>query len=266
MKVYKIFGVLVLLLVFSCVTNPITGRKSLQIMPNSQLNAMALEQYNQVLSTTKVITGTADAKKVENVGERIKKAAERYYRSIGREQDLSSYNWEFHLIDDKQLNAWCMPGGKVAFYSGIMPVCKDETGVAVVMGHEISHALAGHGNERITSAMIAQGIGIGAGLAMKDEKMRKVFSIAYPLGAQATLLAYSRKQESEADEMGLYLMAMAGYDPRKAVDFWQRMGDSSGARKMPEFLATHPNPEHRRADLNAHMERAMQYYRQYKGR
>lgn len=246
----------------ACTVNPMTGRKSLQFMSNSELAAMGLQQYQATLSKVKVITGTTDAKKVKNVGLRIKNAAENYYRSIGREGDLSNYQWEFNLIDDKQLNAWCMPGGKVAFYTGIMPVCKSETGVAVVMGHEVSHALAGHGNERISSAMIAQGVGLAGGLAIKDEKLRQIFSIAYPLGAQGALLAYGRNQELEADQMGLYIMAMAGYDPREAQPFWQRMEQASGnGSRPPEFLSTHPNPEHRRADIQKHLPKALEYYK-----
>lgn len=262
MKIKNILGITtVAISMIGCTTNPLTGRSSLQIMNNSQLASMALQQYQTTLSKAKVVKGTTDAKRVKNVGLRIKNAAENYYRSIGREADLSSYQWEFNLIDDKQVNAWCMPGGKVAFYTGIMPICKDETGVAVVMGHEVSHALAGHGNERMSSAMLAQGIGIAGGLSMKNEKMKQIFSIAYPLGAQATLLAYGRKQELEADQMGLYIMSMAGYDPRAAQPFWQRMESSSSGNRPPEFLSTHPNPEHRRADIQKHLPRALEYYR-----
>ncbi|ADQ81805.1 M48 family metallopeptidase [Riemerella anatipestifer] len=264
MKIKTLLGASVLTLgLVACATNPLTGRKSLQFMNNSQLASMSLEQYQSTLSKAKVISGTTEARQVKNVGLRIKNAAENYYRSIGREGDLSSYQWEFNLIDDKQLNAWCMPGGKVAFYTGIMPVCKNETGVAVVMGHEVAHALAGHGNERISSAMVAQGLGMVAGASIKNQALRQVFSVAYPLGSQAAQLAYGRKQELEADEMGLYIMAMAGYDPREAQPFWQRMESASGgsASRQPEFLSTHPNPEHRRADIQKHLPKALEYYK-----
>lgn len=245
----------------ACVTNPITGRSSIQINDNSQLNQMAFQEYKSTLSKSKVISNSADAQKVKSVGMNIKLAAERYYKSIGREADLQSYSWEFNLIDDKQLNAWCMPGGKVAFYTGIMPVCKDDNGVAVVMGHEVSHALAGHGNERISQAMIAQGIGMASGMAIKNEKLQQIFQVAYPIGAQAAMLKYGRNQELEADQMGLYLMSMAGYDPRQAKPFWERMEDLSSGNRPPEFLSTHPSPETRRGDIDKHLPKALEFYK-----
>lgn len=253
--------------VLACTTNPVTGRKSFQIANDQEIAAMALQEYKSTLSKSKVITGSADAIKVKNVGARIKNAAYNYYRSIGRESDLDNYKWEFNLIEDKQLNAWCMPGGKVAFYTGILPVCKDETGIAVVMGHEISHALAGHGNERISQAMIAEGLGAVSGGLIKNEKMEQVFRAAYPIGAQATLMSYGRRQELEADQMGLYLMAMAGYNPKEAKPFWERMdAQSAQGQRPPEFLSTHPSPEHRRADLDMHMAKALEYYQKAGGK
>jgi predicted Zn-dependent protease len=259
-------GVLATALI-ACVTNPITGRKSIQLANNSEIAAMALQEYKTTLSKSKVVTNTTDAKKIQTVGQRIKNAAENYYRAIGREADLQNYNWEFNLIEDKQLNAWCMPGGKVAFYTGIIPTCKDETGVAVVMGHEVSHALAGHGNERISQSMLAQGIGQFSGAAISNQKISQIFSQVYPIGAQAALLKYGRNQELEADEMGLYLMSMAGYDPRQAKPFWERMeAQSSGSQKQPEFLSTHPSPDHRRADLDIHMTKALDFYKKAGGK
>ncbi len=262
MKVLKISSyILVGLGLVACVTNPITGRSSIQIANNSEIATAAASEYRTTLAKAKVITGTADANRVKNVGAKIKNAAYAYYKSIGRESALNGYNWEFNLIQDPQLNAWCMPGGKVAFYSGIMPVCKDDNGVAVVMGHEVSHALAGHGNERISQAMLAQYGGNLLGGSMSNSQWSSIFERLYPLGAQVGLMAYGRKQESEADEMGLYLMAMAGYDPRNATSFWQRMEASSTGSRPPEFLSTHPNPANRIADLNADMPKALQYYR-----
>ncbi|MFC4686110.1 M48 family metallopeptidase [Epilithonimonas pallida] len=262
MKIFKISAILVTALgVTGCVTNPITGRSSIQIANNSEIATAAASEYKTTLSKAKVITGTADANRIKNVGARIKNAAYAYYKSIGRESALAGYSWEFNLIQDNQLNAWCMPGGKVAFYTGIMPVCKDDNGVAVVMGHEVSHALAGHGNERISQAMLAQYGGSLLGGTMSNSQWAGVFEKVYPIGAQVGLLAYGRKQESEADEMGLYLMAMAGYDPRTATSFWQRMESSSTGSRTPEFLSTHPNPQNRIADLNADMPKALQYYK-----
>lgn len=261
-KINKLLGISVLsVMMMACTTNPITGRKSLQLANNQEIASMALQQYRQTLSSAKVITGTTQAKSVQNVGLRIKNAANNYYRGIGREADIANYQWEFALIDDKQINAWCMPGGKVAVYTGIMPITKTDTGLAVVLGHEISHALAGHGNERISQAMIAQYGGAIIGSTISNGQMAAIFQQAYPMGAQVALLKYGRSQELEADEMGLYLMGMAGYDPREAQPFWQRMEAASTGNRPPEFLSTHPNPDTRRADLESHMSKALAYYK-----
>lgn len=262
-NVTKIFAIgAVSAAMIACTTNPVTGRKSLQLVNNQEISAMALQQYKETLSKAKVVSGTTAAKSIKNVGLRIKNAANNYYSSIGRQNDIADYQWEFNLIDDKQINAWCMPGGKVAVYSGILPVTQNDTGLAVVLGHEISHALAGHGNERISQAMIAQGVGSIVGGVTKGQTSQ-IFQQVYPIGAQVALLKYGRSQELEADEMGLYLMSMAGYDPRQSVPFWERMEASStgGGNRPPEFLSTHPNPGTRRADLDKHMSKALEYYK-----
>lgn len=262
MKLIKISTLLLAGLgITACVTNPMTGRTTFQMTDNAQIATAAAGEYRKALSSAKVITGTADANRIKTVGGKIKNAAYAYYKSIGRESDLANYSWEFNLIEDKQLNAWCMPGGKVAFYTGILPVCKDENGIAVVMGHEVSHALAGHGNERISQAMVAENVGVVLGGTSSSSKLMNVVKQLYPYGAQGVLLSYGRKQELEADKMGLYLMAMAGYDPRTSTSFWQRMQQASGGGRTPEFLSTHPNPENRIADLNADMPKALEYYK-----
>lgn len=245
----------------ACTTNPITGRKSIQFANDQELAATALQQYRKTLSESKVISGTSQANSVKNVGMRIKNAAEKYYAGIGRQADLANYSWEFHLLQDNQLNAWCMPGGKVAVYTGILPVTKTDAGLAVVLGHEISHALAGHGNERISQAMAAQGLGSIIGGSISNAQWASIFQQAYPVGAQVALLKYGRSQELEADQMGLYLMAMAGYDPREAQPFWQRMEAASSGGKTPEFLSTHPNPDTRRSDIGKNLPRALEYYK-----
>ncbi|MBP6575745.1 MAG: M48 family metallopeptidase [Chryseobacterium sp.] len=262
MKILKISTLLLAGLgITACVTNPVTGRSSIQFANNAEIATAASGEYRKALSSGKVVTGTADANRVKNVGGKIKNAAYAYYKSIGRESDLANYSWEFNLIEDKQLNAWCMPGGKVAFYTGILPVCKDENGVAVVMGHEVSHALAGHGNERISQAMLAEYGSAALGGASGNSKLLGVVKQLYPYGAQVGLLSYGRKQELEADQMGLYLMAMAGYDPRTSTSFWQRMEAASTGNRAPEFLSTHPNPQNRISDLNANMPKALEYYK-----
>jgi len=262
MKIVKISTLLLAGLgITACVTNPVTGRSSIQIANNSEIATAAATEYRSTLSSAKVVTGTTDANRIKNIGGKIKNAAYAYYKSIGRESDLANYSWEFNLIQDPQLNAWCMPGGKVAFYTGIMPICKDDNGVAVVMGHEVSHALAGHGNERISQAMLAQYGGGLIGGSISNNQWAGIFEKVYPIGAQVGLMAYGRKQELEADKMGLYLMAMAGYDPRTSTSFWQRMQAASTGGRNPEFLSTHPNPENRIADLNADMPKALEYYK-----
>ncbi|MBV2166386.1 MAG: M48 family metallopeptidase [Kaistella sp.] len=260
-NVNKLLGIGALsVMMVACTTNPITGRKSLQLANDQEISAMAVQQYREVISKAKVVSGTTASKSVQNVGLRIKNAANNYYRGIGREADLTNYQWEFNLIDDKQINAWAMPGGKVAVYTGILPITKNDTGLAVVLGHEISHALAGHGNERISQAMVAQYGGAILGSATSGQ-MAAIFQQVYPIGAQVALLKYGRGQELEADEMGIYLMSMAGYDPRQAQPFWERMEASSNGNRPPEFLSTHPSPESRRADLQKHMPKALEYYK-----
>lgn len=258
----KVFYLIVISLVaVACATNPLTGRKSFNFVSNDEIFASSFQQYNEVKSGSKIITGTADANRIKTVGERIKSAAEKYYASIGKSNVLSGYQWEFNLIqDDKTINAWCMPGGKVAFYTGIMPICKDDAGVAVVMGHEIAHALAGHGAEKISQTYASQMVGQVLSGAINNEALKSTVDKYYPVASNITLLKYGRNQESDADEMGLYIMAMAGYDPRQAPIFWQRMIAATGSNNTPEFLSTHPNPENRIADLNAKMAKALEYY------
>ena len=262
MKKTRILGLgLASIILVACVTNPMTGRKSFQFQNDGELATAALTQYRETLSKAKVIKNTTEARQVQTVGYKIKNAAERYYKQIGRESALKNFNWEFNLIEDKQVNAWCMPGGKVAFYTGIMPICKTDNGVAVVMGHEVAHALAGHSNERVSQFAIAQLSGAVIGSSIKSNAMASIFQQLYPIGAQIGIMAYSRKQELEADQMGLYLMAMAGYDPREAQPFWHRMEATSGGRGMPEFLSTHPNPANRRADMDKYLPKALEHYK-----
>ncbi|MEC5394556.1 M48 family metallopeptidase [Bergeyella sp. RCAD1439] len=245
----------------ACATNPITGRRSVQLVSDAQIASSAVQQYQEALSKAKVIKGTTAANQVKNVGLRLQNAASNYYQSIGRGNDLASFQWEFNLLEENVANAWCMPGGKVAVYTGILPITQNENGLAVVLGHEISHALAGHGNERISQAMMAQYGGAILGGAISNRTWATVFSQLYPLGAQGVLLAYGRNQELEADQMGLYIMAMAGYDPRGAQPFWHRMESSSTGSRPPEFLSTHPSPESRRADIEKHLPKALDYYK-----
>ena len=197
------------------------------------------------------------------MGARIQKAVEDYARQNNRTQDLAGYAWEFNLVESKQVNAWCMPGGKVVFYTGIMPVCQDDNGVAVVMGHEVAHAVAKHGAERMSENLLVQmgGAALGAALSSKPQQTQQLWMSAFGAGAQyGLLMPFSRGQESEADHLGLIFMSMAGYDPHHAVKFWQRMSQASGGQAPPEFMSTHPSDEHRIQKIQEELPEALKYY------
>ncbi|MGM0377295.1 MAG: M48 family metallopeptidase [Bacteroidota bacterium] len=246
----------------ACSTVPITGRRQLNLLPASQMMSMSLTQYQQFLKENPVSNDEEKTEMVKNVGNRIANAVEDYFEQNGMSQRIENFEWEFNLIDDDTPNAWCMPGGKVVVYTGILPVTEDETGLAVVMGHEIAHAVARHGNERMSQEMSVQlgGAALSAALDEKPEQTQNIFMAAYGLGSQlAYKLPYSRTHESEADQLGLIFMAMAGYNPRESVDFWQRMSEQGG-QKPPEFLSTHPADETRVKKLREFMPEAMKYY------
>ena len=251
-----------LLLVAACATVPITGRRQLSLIPDSEMNSMSFQQYDQVIAESKLSTDAEATAMVKRVGVRIQKAVEKYFAQEGMSHHLDGYAWEFNLIESDQVNAWCMPGGKVAFYTGILPICRDEDGIAVVMGHEIAHAIAEHGSERMSHqlALSMGGIALSEAVKSKPAETQQLFMTAFGLGAQfGAMLPYSRKHESEADHMGLIFMAMAGYDPRTAPVFWERMSAGGGA-KPPEFMSTHPSDATRIRQLNELMPEAMKYY------
>lgn len=255
--------ILAIVLLAGCSKVPITGRKQLSLLPESQMMSMSLTSYNEVLANSKVVTTGNDVAMVKRVGDKLAKAVALYLQQNKMSDQIAGYKWEFNLINDPTVNAWCMPGGKVAFYTGIIPVCKDETGIAVVMGHEIAHAIARHGNERMSQQLAQQfgGQALSVALANKPQQTQAIFATAYGAGSQlAVMLPFSRMHESEADQMGLYFMAMAGYDPKQAPLFWQRMNAAGGSRP-PEFMSTHPSPETRIADINKWMPKALEYYK-----
>lgn len=254
MKKQLIIGIFAAVLVYSCATNPITGKQNLNFVSNSELFPSSFQQYSQFISENKVITGTADAKQVEKVGYRIKAAAEKYLAYLGQSQYLKDYRWEYKLVDNKEVNAWCMPGGKIVVYSGILPVTQNEAGLATVMGHEVSHALANHGAQRMSAAQLQQigGAALDAATSSKSESTRQIFSQAYGLGSEVgVMLPFSRSNESEADKIGLTLMAIAGYNPDDAVAFWSRMSAKSGGSGTPEFMSTHPSDATRIANIKS---------------
>lgn len=247
----------------ACSTVPLTGRKQLNLIPASQMLSMSYQEYGDFLKSNKVSTDVQATAMVKRVGGRIQGAVERYFKQKGLESSLAGYQWEFNLVEDKQVNAWCMPGGKVVVYTGILPITKTEEGLAVVMGHEIAHALAEHGNERMSQGLLAQlgGVALDAALKDKPQQTRELWQTAFGIGAQVgVLLPFSRTQESEADELGLTFMAMAGYNPQEAVPFWRRMSANQGGQAPPEFLSTHPSDETRIRQIQEHLPEAMKYY------
>lgn len=245
----------------ACSTNAITGRKQLSLFPESSLQQEALTQYRSFLSEHKVLN-TADAAMVKRVGSRVASAIRSYYAKEGKSKLLEGYNWEFNLVDDKQVNAWCMPGGKVVVYSGLLPVTKNETALAIVLGHEITHAIAGHSNERMSQVALAQGIGTAGNVFTQNRtQANAIFNNVYaPAASVGVLLPNSRKQEYEADRFGLIFAAMAGYDPREAIPFWKRMAATSNGNKPPEFLSSHPADHNRIEQLKKYMPEALKYY------
>ncbi len=246
----------------SCSTVPMTGRKQLVAIPSSQMIALSDESYAQVLKEGQISSNAQYRSSVQKVGEKLTRAVEEYMAKNGMEKYVEGYNWQYNVLVSEQLNAWCMPGGQIAFYEGIMPVCKDENGIAVVMGHEIAHAVAQHGNERMSQQLAIQMGGIALSEAIKTQKQETIdlAMLAFGVGSKVGIeLPYSRTHESEADELGLYFMAMAGYNPQSAPDFWKRM-EAGGGERPPEFLSTHPDPTNRIEDLNRHMPKAMEYY------
>ncbi|MBO0358117.1 M48 family metallopeptidase [Hymenobacter sp. BT186] len=252
-----------LLVAAGCTTVPITGRRQLSLVSDAEMNAMAVTEYQKVLASSKVITSGTQAAMVKRVGQRIQQAVETYFRQQNQSSQLEGYAWEFNLIDDKQENAWCMPGGKVAVYTGILPITQDETGLAVVMGHEIAHAVARHSSERASQQQAAQTVGgvVSTAVGQTPTLSQNVFLQAVGLGSQLGLLKYGRSQESEADHLGLIFMAMAGYNPDKAVDFWQRMDAREGTASPPEFLSTHPSNGTRVAAIQRELPEARKYYK-----
>lgn len=262
---------LMLGLVIACQKVPLTGRNQLVLIPNAQMLPLSFTNYKEVLDTSKVIRAGGQDDMIKRVGVRIQKAVETYMAANNLSDRLKGFQWEFNLIESPQVNAWCMPGGKVAFYTGILPYTQNEAGVATVMGHEVSHAIAEHGNERMSEGLLANGLMQGGQLVLGSlsqnqrsqtnalllQAVGAGLPVAYQVGRA---LPHSRSQESEADKLGLIFMSMAGYNPQEAVNFWSRMAKAGSGQKPPEFLSTHPSDERRIRDLQSQMGDAMKYY------
>lgn len=258
--------ILTFLLFIGCATVPITGRKQLSLVPDSQILPLSYDSYRDVMSQSKLSSNQQQVQLVKKVGNNVQVAVEQFMAQNNMSDELKGYAWEFNLIDEDIINAWCMPGGKVAFYTGIMPVCKDEKGVAVVMGHEVAHAIANHGGERMSQGLMQQlgGVALSVAVQNQPEETQALYYTAYAIGTTyGAMLPYSRLHESEADKLGLIFMAMAGYDPNEAPKFWQRMDAVAGAPPVPEWMSTHPSHQTRIEDLNAYMPTALKYYKKH---
>lgn len=259
-----IFANILIIALYSCATVAVTGRKQLSLVSNEEIIPMANQQYKEVIAKGPLSRDAEQTAMIRRVGVNIQKAVEKYMSNAGRSAELSGFAWEFNLIDDpKTVNAWCMPGGKVAFYTAILPICKDETGVAIVMGHEVAHAIANHGRERMSQQMAAQfGLNtVGLLMGQNPTAGQQLLMQAVGAGTNVGMLKFSREHESEADHLGIIFMAMAGYDPNQAPSFWERMSTMSGGQSPPEFLSTHPSHETRIKDLQGWIPEAMQYYK-----
>lgn len=250
----------------ACSKNPLSGKSQLTLLPETELQSMATTEYQQFLSSNKVVSSSnnRDAEMVKRVGQRITRAVETYYAERNMSDKLAGYKWEYNLVDDKAVNAWCMPGGKIVVYTGLLPVTQNEAALAAVMGHEVSHALLQHGNQRMSQGLLQQlgGVALSVALANKPAETQNLFLGAYGAGTQVgVLLPFSRSHELEADRYGLIWTAMAGYNPQEAVALWERMEKASNGQSPPEFLSTHPSEGKRISELQKYMPEAMKYYK-----
>jgi predicted Zn-dependent protease len=266
-KLTYFFVLLIAVITLSCSSVPVTGRRQLNIIPAGTMLSMSAQQYGEFLKTNKPTTNQTQTQLVQKVGKRIQTAVETYFRANNLSSQLNGYQWEFNVVESKEVNAWCMPGGKVVVYTGILPVTKTEEGLAVVMGHEIAHAVAEHGSERMSQGLLTQfgGMALEKVLESKPQETQQLWMTVFGAGAQfGVLLPFSRQQESEADHLGLVFMSMAGYNPNSAVDFWQRMAQQKGGEAPPEFMSTHPSDETRIAQIREKLPEAMKYYKPMK--
>jgi predicted Zn-dependent protease len=267
MKTIKYILILLFTISFifiSCSTVPLTGRSQLNLIPNNEMLAMSFQQYGEFLKENSVSKNQTETDMIKDVGKRIQTAVEKYMAQNNLADRLAGYNWEFNLVESDQVNAWAMPGGKVVVYTGILPIVQDDEGLAVVLGHEIAHAIAEHGNERLSQELLRSvgAVGLMVALDKEPEQTKNLWMGVYGVGTQiGIMLPYARTHESEADRLGLIFMAMAGYDPHEAPAFWERMAASSQGGAPPEFLSTHPSHQTRINDLNAWIPEAMKYYK-----
>lgn len=254
---------IVLLLFSACSKVPITGRKQMNLLPSSMMLSMSLTNYEEVLSESKVLADhNSKTKNVRNVGKKISDGVTSFMNEIDDKERIKGFKWEYNVIDKDVINAWCMPGGKIAVYTGILPVTKNDGGLATVLAHEIAHAVAKHGNERMSQQLAVALGGVSLEVAMKEkpEKTKNIFKSVYGVGSTLGTLAYSRKHEYEADKMGMVFMAKAGYDPNEGIKFWKRMKAQKDGASVPQFLSTHPTDENRIEAMKEYLPEARKYY------
>lgn len=258
---YLLTMVITVFLMQGCGSVPITGRRQLMLVSDQEVISLSLQQYQDYIHTANIITGTPEAQMVQRVGMRIAKAVETFLKNNGASSEIKNYTWEFKLVKDNSINAFAMPGGKVVVYSGLLPVTQNEASLAVVIGHEIGHVVAKHAHERISQQLALQYGSAVAGELLGGVAATQIGQTVFGLGAQmGVMLPYARKQEYEADELGLIFMAMAGYDPHVAIPFWTRMAQSSQGGKIPEFLSTHPTDAKRISNMEKILPEALKYY------
>jgi predicted Zn-dependent protease len=268
MKTIRNFLLLASFVAFTgCAKNAATGRNQLSLVSSQEMLQASQKQYTDFLNQNKVVNNTSDAALVKTIGSRIANAISKYYTSKGQQEILAGYEWQYNLVDSKEVNAWCMPGGKIVVYSGILPVTKNQNALAVVMGHEIAHAVAEHGRERVSEQMAAQAGGLlfSSLVSSNPQQAENIFMVANGVTTYGLILPHSRKQELEADKLGLIYIALAGYDPREAVPLWERMAALSNGQAPPEFASTHPATDTRIKQLKELMPEALKYYNQTKG-
>lgn len=260
---YFIISAVTLLFAWSCTKVPITGRRQMKLLPETKLITLASQEYAKFLQQNPPLPANdSNVVLVRKVGGKISNEIQKFLVQQKQAKRLNGYKWEFNVVKSNTVNAWCMPGGKVVVYTGLLPITKDENGLAVVMGHEIAHAIAQHGNERMSQQLAIQMGGTALAVAMETQpgQTAQIFNQVYGVGSTLGALAYSRKHEGEADKLGLCFMAMAGYDPNSAVSFWERMS-KAGGQAPPQFLSTHPSDANRIKEIKAYMPKAMKYYK-----
>ena len=257
--------ILITVLFIQCSTVPITGRKRLNFVSDASILPTSFQQYNSFLqqNNTKILNSTNAANELKTIGKNVSAAVDRFLRATGKSKEADTYKWEFNLINDNTINAWAMPGGKVVFYTGIMPICANTDGIAAVMGHEVAHAFAKHGQERMSSAQITQIGGAALAIGSANNQNAQLWNLAYGVGSQLGTLKFSRTHETEADKLGLVFMIMAGYNGEEAVNVWKRMKEKTGGSSQPEFLSTHPSNDTRIVTLREYLPTARKYAAEY---